>query len=161
MRIRIVLTCAALAGASVAGAQDVTVKPQPVTAMPGVAVGSSFPAGSGVVPVGTQLPKAAPSVGTPVGNGTGRLPNVGTGLDSGVPQSPDARFSFKPLDLKNVIAPYPNMPEEKTYWQKLEDRYMNFLLPAAPTPRAPNYTPGIARRNRERAKERARSWDRD
>ncbi len=121
--------------------------------MPGVTVGT-MPAGSGVRPVGAQLPRAAPQVGTPVGGGQlpGTVPAIGPGAGN-KPATPPGQQ----IDLKNVIAPYPNMPKELTIWEQIEQRYFGLFAPD-PLPRAPNYTPGITRRRQERNEERKRKW---
>ena len=112
--------------------------------MPGQTVGT--PAAQPILkPVGTRLPAAAPQVGTPItGLATQQPGLVGPGAP-GAGQQPQGT----PLDLKNVVAPYPNMPKESTYWQKLEQRWFLLFESDAPAVR-PSYTPGIARRNKER-----------
>ncbi len=112
--------------------------------MPGQTVGT--PAARPVLqPVGTRLPAAAPQAGTPItGLATQQPGVVGPGAP-GAGQQPQGT----PLDLKNVVAPYPNMPKESTYWQKLEQRWFALFESDTPAVR-PSYTPGIARRNKER-----------
>ena len=114
-------------------------------AMPGQQVGSSSMAKPIVQPVGTRLPAAAPQAGTPItGLATQTPGTVGPGNKSMNQQPPGT-----PLDLKNVVAPYPNMPKESSFWDKLEQRWFQLFESDAPAVR-PNYTPGIARRNRDR-----------
>ena len=112
--------------------------------MPGQTVGT--PAARPVLkPVGTRLPAAAPQAGTPItGLATQQPGVVGPGAP-GAGQQPQGT----PLDLKNVVAPYPNMPKESTYWEKFEQRWFALFQSDAPAVR-PNYTPGIARRNKDR-----------
>jgi len=112
--------------------------------MPGQTV--STPAAQPILkPVGTRLPAAAPQAGTPItGLATQQPGVVGPGAP-GAGQQPQGT----PIDLKNVVAPYPNMPKESTYWQKLEQRWFALFESDAPAVR-PAYTPGIARRNRDR-----------
>ncbi len=147
----------AIAAAAAGQTPNVTVAPQPSPGMPGITVGT-MPAGSGVRPVGTPLPKAAPAVGTRVGGSglPGTIPPVGPGVPGAATQP-----QGKPIDLKNVVAPYPNMPKELTVWEKIEARYFALLLPDEPVLKAPNDTPGIRRRIKERDKARLRRWDRD
>ena len=121
-----------------------TPTPQP-SVMPGTPVGTSS---QRVVPVGTQLPQAVPSVGTPIGGGGlpgGRPATVGPGTPGGgQPQG-------KVIDLSNVVAPYPGMPKPApTFWEKVERDFFGLFESAPTVQRAPNVTPGIFRRNRER-----------
>jgi len=132
-----------------AGAQaqtGVPAAPAPFS-MPGQTVGTARPI---LTPVGTRLPAAAPQAGTPI-----------TGLATQQPIGPGTGFE-KPqgreIDMKNVVAPYPGMPVESTFWQQLEDRWFALFESDMPAVR-PNYTPGIARRNKERKDERMmRKW---
>src|SRR4051812_16689749 len=83
----------------------------PTTQMPGTPVGTPL-----VQPVGTQLPRAAPSVGAPVGTGPGGTPSP---LDPRAPTPPG-----QAIDLKNVVGPYPGMPAPPpSFWEKLEQRW--------------------------------------
>jgi hypothetical protein len=110
--------------------------------MPGTPVGKPI-----VSPVGSQINKAAQQVGTAVGTGPGGVPAP---LDPRAPKP-----AGQEVDLKNVIAPYPGMPKpEMNFWQKLEDRWFKLFESDQPAVRPPQWTPGIARRNREREKER-------
>jgi hypothetical protein len=115
--------------------------PQPFQ-MPGTAVGKPL-----LQPVGTQLPKAAPPAGTPVGTSPGGIPGA---LNPGGPQPPG-----QPIDLKNVIAPYPGMPKPPpSFWEKLEERWMALFQSEQPAQKPTPWTPGIGRRNRDREKTR-------
>jgi len=133
---RLLLTLAAAAAWHGVGSAQV--------AMPGQTVGTAV-ARPIVKPVGTRLPAAAPAAGTPVTGLATQTPGlVGPGAP-GAGQQPQGT----PLDLKNVVAPYPNMPKESTYWEKFEQRWFALFQSDAPAVR-PNYTPGIARRNKDR-----------
>ena len=110
--------------------------------MPGTPVGRPL-----VQPVGTRLPQAVPSVGEKVGTGPGGFPGPADPLGP----KPDG----KPIELKNVVAPYPGMPKpEANFWQKLEARWFALFESDRPAVRASTYTPGIGRRNRERKEEK-------
>lgn len=135
-----VLVLSAQASAQVAA-------PLPFT-MPGKTVSSAKPI---VQPVGTKQPAAAPQAGTPI---TGLATQQPLGQGAGGYEKPQG----KEIDMKNVIAPYPGMPVETTFWQRLEERWFSLFESDMPAVR-PNYTPGIARRNKERKDERmVRKW---
>ncbi|MGL6075035.1 MAG: hypothetical protein ACRC8S_12820 [Fimbriiglobus sp.] len=147
----------AVAGISVTlASQGLAQTPAPAApvSMPGTTVGSSM-AKPILTPVGSRLPSAAPQVGTPISGLASSKPGaIGPGANGATqPQG-------KPIDMKNVVAPYPNMPKESTFWEKLEERWFAMFESDTPAVR-PNYTPGIGRRNRERAAERRRAgfWD--
>jgi hypothetical protein len=145
-----VLACggmAAAAGPLAAQQPPQTVSvPPPTFQMPGTPIGTPI-----VRPVGGEIPKAAPPAGAAVGTGAGGIPNP---LDPRSPQPPGQL-----IDLKNVIAPYPGMPEpEPSFWQKLEQRWFALFQSDQPAQRPTTWTPGIGRRNREREKERAQMW---
>jgi hypothetical protein len=114
--------------------------------MPGTPVSTSS-----VQPVGTRLP----SVGT-------RLPSVGYPLPGygdkpGKPGSKDTPFqgNFPKVDPDLVVAPFPTEAKQDDFWDKLLKRWdIAFAGDKQPIP---PYTPGLARRNRERAKERERA----
>ena len=111
--------------------------------MPGKPVGLAS-----VQPVGTRLP----SVGT-------RLPSVGSKLP-GYGDKPAATGTPNPfqgnypkVDPNLVVAPYPTEQKQDDFWDSLLKRWsMSFAGDKPPTPQ---YTPGLARRNRERAKQHA------
>ncbi len=110
--------------------------------MPGTPVGRPL-----VQPVGTRLPQAVPSVGEKVGTGPSGIPS---GLDPIGPK-PDG----KPFEIKNVVAPYPGMPKPPAdFWQKLEARWFALFESDRPAVKPTNWTPGLARRNRERKEEK-------
>ena len=117
-----------------------------------VPVISSLPGGTPVgsayapKPVGTTLPQVGtklPPLGRPAAAATN--PSIG---------------NFNPAQSayptpSTVIAPYPTSqkPEDKSFWDKLYDRWTGLFATSAPAP-TKNYTPGIARRNRERNENR-------
>lgn len=117
---------------------------------------SGTPVGSPLLKsVGTPIAKAAPKVGSPVGTPPGGQPNQST---------PPPGFNF---DLKNVVAPVnpeylpPSLrPQQK---ESLYDAAFKKWLEAFGLSKPPevknNFTPGMSRRNRERARER--NWWRD
>lgn len=126
-----------------AGAQTPTSYPvMGQSGMPGVAVGTGI-----VPPAGTPISRATPNVGQRVGTGPGGIPSLVN------PQIP--RPEGQMIDLKNVIAPYPQMPTPpKSFWEKLEERWFAMFEAETPDLTAPNWTPGLSRRNRDRARER-------
>jgi hypothetical protein len=139
-----------LAGVALAGAASAqqpstyTVAPSGA-AMPGTPVGAAM-----VMPAGTAIPKAVPAAGAKVGTGPAGIPAA---LDPRAPQG-------QAIDLKNVVAPYPGMPNPSpSFWDQLQARWNALLGPSSPPVQSQNWTPGIARRNRERAKEQMRMRD--
>ena len=133
-----------------AQAPQVNVTPQPFQ-MPGTAVGTPL-----LQPVGSQLPRAGTQAGAPVGMVPG---GQSPGLNPSTYQP--LRPPGVPIDLSNVIAPYPGMPEPKpSFWQELERRWLSLFASDAPAQRT-TYTPGIARRNQERREMREGRWRRD
>lgn len=131
MRRYFILAAAALAGGPAVAQQ-----------MPGTPVGRSI-----VTPVGFTQPAAA----TP-------LPKVGTapnGLGGVVGQT-------SPVDPKLVVAPYPTgLPgtEPKSFWDRQYDRWRSLFGLEAPAQKTPNWTPGLAHRNKDRRE--AAMWRRD
>lgn len=126
-----------------------TGSPQPA-AMPGKVVGNSYP----LHPVGTQLPRAAPAVGNPIGSPFIK-PEVGATINP---------FKNTGIDPKMLAAPamgYPGSPyQEPDMIDKLYDKLKSVTAFFKPSPaQTSTYTPGISRRNRERAMER--NWRRD
>ena len=106
-------------------------------------------------PAGKQLPQAAPQAGTAIGNPLTRPYD---------PSRPMDQFQGTNIDPKSIVTPMSSFPSLQTQNRSLLDRLnerlaavVNFFDPSPP-PR-PTYTPGISRRNRERAKERM--WRRD
>lgn len=117
---------------------------------------SGTPVGSPLMKsVGTPVAAAAPKVGTPVGTPPGGQPN-----QSALPPS----FNF---DLKNVVAPVnpeylpPSLrPQQKeSLYEAAFKKWLEAFGLAKPPEIKNNFTPGMSRRNRERARER--SWWRD
>lgn len=122
------------------------------TAFAQVPVMQSLPGGTPVgiayapKPVGTHLPQVGtklPPLGKPPVGATN--PSIG---------------NFKPAqntnpEPNNVIAPYPSSPkpDDKAFWDKVYDRWLGLFTTNSPAP-TKTYTPGIARRNRERAEAR-------
>ena len=118
--------------------------------MPGQTVGQYQ-----LTPVGKEIPRAASQA----------VPRVGTS-PGGNPYIPDtsSQLPGQNIDLKNVVGPLPGSmkpPSDPTLWDKFVERYGTNLGLTPPQPRAPNWTPGISRRNRERSMERALMWWRD
>ena len=116
--------------------------------MPGQGVGTGF----SLPGVGTRQPQAAPNVGAPIGNALTRPYD---------PSKPYDVFKGTGLDRNAVVAPVQAMGADNP---NLLDRFyvklgtvFGFKKPDLPP--QPNYTPGIARRNRERAEQRM--WRRD
>ena len=105
--------------------------------------------------VGTPIPQAAPQVGQKIGTPPG-----------GQPQSPQPPPGFN-FDLKNVVAPVnpeflpPALRPQQN--QSLYDAAFKKWAEAFGLVKPPEqkiaFTPGMSRRNRERAKER--EWWRD
>lgn len=128
-----------IAGCALAVAAGSTPGQTPnATAMPG-----GTPVGRPLIgPVGTQQPQ----VGT-------ALPKIGKTAGY---YGPDGKFTTeKPVeqnvDPKLVVAPYPGMPgEEKDFWDRLYDRSMRAMGINQPKIVQQNWTPGLARRNRDR-----------
>ena len=117
--------------------------------MPGQAVGT----GCGFPSAGNPVPKAAPPAGTPLGSGLSSRPYD--------PSRPLDVFKGTGIDPKSVVAPImPMGMKEPNLLDRLYDKLgavTGFRRPDAPA--QANYTPGISRRNRERAENRM--WRRD
>ena len=99
-----------------------------------------------VQPVGTRLPSAVPDVGQRISGLATQQP-----ISPGVPGM-NPKPAGVEIDLSNVVAPYPNMPKQSTFWERLERRWFALFESDMPAER-PNYTPGISRRNREHREE--------
>lgn len=119
--------------------------------MPGQTVGSSY----NLNPGGSTIPRAAPQAGTPIGNPLTRPYD---------PSRPMDMFKGSGIDPKTVVTPLSAFPGLPTQNPSILDRLnsklgsvVTYFRPSEP-PR-PTYTPGISRRNRERAMER--NWRRD
>ncbi|MFO0935602.1 MAG: hypothetical protein U0798_03685 [Gemmataceae bacterium] len=104
--------------------------------------------------VGTPVPKAAPNVGQPVGAPPGAQPQM---------QPPGSI----PFDLSNVVAPInpeylpPALRPVQTpnIFETAYQKWLGLFGLGKPPEVKNNYTPGLSRRNRERARER--EWWRD
>jgi hypothetical protein len=124
--------------------------PSPGFQMPGTTVGTQL-----LRPVGTQIPKAAPAAGNPVGTTPGA--SFPTDLTGSLPG--------QTINKSAVVGPLPDsfdmIPTEPSAWDKFVARFGASLGFITPEPRAPNWTPGIARRNRERAFQKTEHWRRD
>lgn len=141
--------------AGTAGGQPTTAgKDQPPAAMPGQAVGTPL----NLNPVGTPVNRAVPS--------RNDLKKVGSPLSRPYdPTKPLDVFKGTNLDPKAVVAPIAGYPGTAAgdpnlldrLYQKLNASVTSFFRPSQPD--RPTYTPGISRRNRERAE--SRLWRRD
>jgi hypothetical protein len=124
----------------------------PPAAMPGQVIGTPL----NLNPVGTPVNKAVPS--------RADLKKLESPLSRPYdPGNPLGVFKGTNLDPKMVVAPVAAMHDlqspnllDKLY-QKINTSVASFFSPS-PAPR-PTYTPGISRRNRERAENRM--WRRD
>ena len=153
--MRRLVTAAAVAASPLAApAQTPTVSavptPSPGFQMPGTTVGTQL-----LRPVGTQIPKAAPAAGSPVGSTPGAtLPTDLTGTLPG-----------QAINKAAVVGPLPDsfdmLPTEPSLWDKFVAKFGASLGFISPEPRAPNWTPGLSRRNRERAQMKTEHWRRD
>jgi hypothetical protein len=136
MRTLLASVCVALGSAAYAQVPVISALPG------GTPVGSAYapkPVGTTLPPVGTKLPP----LGKPATTATN--PTIG---------------NFNPAQSayptpSTVIAPYPTSqkPADVSFWDKLYDRWAALFTTNAPAP-TKTYTPGIARRNRERAENR-------
>jgi hypothetical protein len=118
--------------------------------MPGQVVGSGFQ----FSPVGSQFPQA----GTRVGEPTNLPPDTPLMRRANLNDPFDA-FRGTKLDPKSVVAPFPG--GDQTALERLYDKLKSAIgLSTKPSLTPPQMvTPGIFRRNRERAQERM--WRRD
>ena len=104
--------------------------------------------------VGTPIPKAAQDVGQKVGTPPGGM-------------SPSATQPKVPFDLKNVVAPVDpaflppalRPQQNESLYDTAFKKWLDAFGLSKPPEQKNTYTPGIARRNRERAHER--QWYRD
>jgi hypothetical protein len=119
-------------------------------AMPGQMVGSGFQFNA----VGTQFPQAGSKVGQPV-----NLPPDTPLMRRANPSDPFDVFRGTKLDPKSVAAPFPGGDKNalERFYDKLKSAVGLSTQPSLPPPQM--VTPGIFRRNRERAQERM--WRRD
>jgi hypothetical protein len=122
-------------------------------AMPGQVVGT----GVTLNPAGTQIARAVPAR-----DDIKKLDNpLMRPYD---PSKPFDVFKGTNLDPTSVVAPVPGFPmtgQDPNLLQRLYTKIgtvTGFITPSTPVPR-PTYTPGLSRRNKERAMER--TWRRD
>jgi hypothetical protein len=119
------------------------------TSMPGQIVGTGVTA-----PVGQQVPKAAAPAGQPL-----NLPADSPNLRRYDPNRPYDVFKGTNLNVNQLVAPIPGAGDQSTF-DRLYEKLKSVVGKSKPAElRAPNYTPGIGRRNRERAEQRM--WRRD
>lgn len=124
---------------------------QSQTAMPGQVVGTGFK----FSPVGTQFPQVGTKVGQPL-----NVPADTPLMRRADPRNPFDGFRGTPLDPKTVVAPVPGIGDQNAlerFYEKLKAAVG--LSTNQPPPPPQNVTPGIFRRNRERAREMM--WRRD
>lgn len=117
--------------------------------MPGTNVGKPL-----LQNVGTVFPKAVSPAGAAVGTAPGKVPQT----------SPSATLPGGNINYGAVVGPLPRgtiAPGEQTLWDKVVDRFGDTLGITSAEPRSPAWTPGIARRNRDRDKEKFAQWRRD
>jgi hypothetical protein len=143
--------CAAAGMAGPAAAQiGVPTGSQPPAAMPGQVVGSSYT----LNPVATPIPRATTPAGSPIGSPFAK-PELGATINP---------FKNTNVDPKLLAAPamgYPGSPyQEPDLIDKVYDKLKSVTAFFKPSPaQTTTYTPGISRRNKERAMER--TWRRD
>jgi len=118
-------------------------------AMPGQAVGSGFKFNA----VGLPFPQAGTKIGQPT-----NIPTDTPLMRRADPNNPFDGFKGTSLDPKSVIAPIPGAGNG--FEQFIEKMKAAVGLSVKPPPARPaNVTPGIFRRNRERAQQMM--WRRD
>ena len=113
------------------------------TMMPGKPVGLSS-----VQPVGTRLP----SVGTTLPKVGSSLPGYGDKPGKNGAKDTPFQGNYPKVDPDLVVAPYPTETKKDDFWDDLLKRWA--ITYGGDKPPTPQWTPGLARRNRERAKER-------
>jgi hypothetical protein len=118
------------------------------TTMPGQVVGTGY----SLSPAGTALPKAAPPAGTPIGS-----PFGSAAMRPYDPSRPYDVFKGTNIDTRNIAAPVVGFGDQSAM-SKFFDKLKSVvgIAPSGPPAMAaaPGYTPGISRRNRERAEKR-------
>ena len=149
MRQIVAAVAAACAVAGTAGAGLAQTAGQPA-AMPGQVVGSTYT----LRPAGNMIPRSVAPAGNPIGSPFAK-PELGATINP---------FAGTNVDPKLLAAPamgYPGSPySEPDLIDKLYDKLKSVTAFLRPSPAAtPTYTPGISRRNKERAMER--TWRRD
>jgi hypothetical protein len=124
-----------------------------VNTMPGQVVGTTVNFNN-LTPVGQKLPR----VGTPVGQPL-NMPAETPLLRRYDPNRPYDVLKGTNLSTSQIAAPVVGIGDQSAL-EKFYDKLKGIIGLAKPGEfRAPNYTPGIGRRNRERAEERM--WRRD
>ncbi|HVL14619.1 MAG TPA: hypothetical protein VM529_18750 [Gemmata sp.] len=124
-----------------------------VNTMPGQVVGTGVDLG--LRPVGEQLPRAGQPVGQPI-----NLPQDSAMMRRYDPTRPYDVFKGTGIRPDQVVAPVTSDFGDKNAFEKMYDKVKYALgISSQPDLRVPNYTPGIGRRNRERAEQRM--WRRD
>jgi hypothetical protein len=124
-----------------------------VNTMPGQVVGTTVNFNN-LNPVGTRLPR----VGTPVGQPL-NMPADTPLLRRLDPSRPYDVFKGTNLSPSQLAAPIVGIGDQSAL-ERFYDKLKSIVGLAKPADlRVPNYTPGIGRRNRERAEERL--WRRD
>lgn len=141
------VVCALAGAVEPARAQD-----SGTTSMPGQVVGTPFSLNS----PGTAVQKPLPSVGSPIGSPLSRPYD---------PSKPFDAFKGTNIDPKSIVAPLSGYPSVQTQQPDLLDKLYaklssvtGFFRPTSSTTPAP-FTPGIFRRDRQRAKNRMWRWD--
>ena len=140
-----VVGCALVGSAGPAAAQYATGDASGVSqSMPGLPVGSVVK----LRPAATEIPKAVPRAGNPIGT-EGRVYDPSRPLDV---------FKGTGIDPGNVIAPVSGYPgtQNPNLLQQLYTKIGSIvgLTQTTTTGPVPNVTPGIFRRNRQRARDR-------
>ena len=121
--------------------------------MPGQIVGTGY----SLSPAGTAIPKAVPKAGQPIGS-----PFANTASKPYDPSRPYDAFKGTGIDPRDIAAPVVAFGDQSAvskFYDKL--KAVVGIAPSGPPSMAavPGYTPGISRRNRERAEKRM--WQRD
>ena len=119
-----------------------------VNTMPGQVVGTTVNFNA-TNPVGTKIPRAGTPVGQPI-----NMPAETPLLRRYDPNRPYDVFKGTNLSTSQLVAPVVGYGDQSAL-EKFYDKLKGIVGLAKPADlRAPNYTPGIGRRNRERAEER-------
>ncbi len=105
--------------------------------------------------VGTRLPQVGQKVGQPI-----NMPPDTPLMRRYDPSKPFDAFKGTNLDKRMVAAPVPLIAGDQTVLERFYDKLKSVVGISTKTiPEPPNVTPGIFRRNRERARERMWRWD--
>ena len=147
---QLVLAAGALCAAGVLA--HATAQNQP---MPGGQVVSTTFGSTSFQQVGTRFPEAAPRVGQPL-----NMPDESPLMRRYDPNRPLDMFKGTSIDPQSIVAPVQGIGDQtalERFSAKLKSTFG--ITPKGSTPPPPNVTPGIFRRNRERARERMWRWD--